>query len=157
MKLATLCYVREAGKTLMLQRIKKPGDMHFGKWNGLGGKFEPGESPDECARREILEESGLRVNKLLLKGVLTFPSFSQNEDWYAFVFVAGDVDGQFIESSEGNLAWIPDQDLLSLTLWEGDRIFIPWLDGEKFFSGKFVYSEGSLESYEVAFYDQGEV
>ena len=61
MKLATLCYVRQGGKTLMIHRVKKLNDIHAGKWNGLGGKLEPGETPEECARREILEESGLQV------------------------------------------------------------------------------------------------
>ena len=61
MKLATLCYIKRDDQTLMLHRIKKANDMHEGKWNGLGGKFEPGETPEACAIREIYEESGLRV------------------------------------------------------------------------------------------------
>jgi len=61
MKLATLCYIRRGGKTLMVHRIKKPNDMHQGKWNGLGGKLDPGETPEECAIREIFEESGLHA------------------------------------------------------------------------------------------------
>ena len=73
MKLATLCYVRRDGKTLMLLRNKKINDMHAGKWNGLGGKFEAGETPEDCAIREIYEESGLRVVAPQLCGVLTFP------------------------------------------------------------------------------------
>jgi 8-oxo-dGTP diphosphatase len=40
MKLSTLCYIRQNNKTLMMHRIKKENDMHKGKWNGLGGKFE---------------------------------------------------------------------------------------------------------------------
>ena len=68
MKLATLCYVRSGGKTLMVHRIKKANDMHQGRWNGLGGKLEPGETPEECAVREIREESGLVARNLILKG-----------------------------------------------------------------------------------------
>ena len=97
MKLATLCYLRQNGKTLMVHRIKKPNDIHEGKWNGLGGKLEPGETPEECARREIFEESGLRVNQLTLKGLLTFPLFAHDEDWYAFVFVGTELEGSLIE------------------------------------------------------------
>ncbi len=118
MKLATLCYLRQNGKTLMVHRIKKPNDIHEGKWNGLGGKFEPGETPEECARREIFEESGLRVKKLVLKGLLTFPLFARDEDWYAFVFVATDFEGSLIESPEGTLQWIDDAKLLDLNLWD---------------------------------------
>ena len=153
MKLATLCYVRQNGKTLMVHRIKKPNDIHEGKWNGLGGKFEPGETPEECARREILEESGLRVKKLVLKGLLTFPLFARDEDWYAFVFVATDFEGSLIESPEGTLQWIDDSKLTDLNLWEGDRIFLPWLERPGFFSGKFVYQDGALVDHLAVFYD----
>ena len=81
MKLATLCYLRRDGKTLMVHRIKKANDMHQGKWNGLGGKLDPGETPEECAVREIYEESGLIAHNPRLKGILTFPAFDDFEDW----------------------------------------------------------------------------
>ncbi len=152
MKLATLCYVRRGGQTLMVHRNKKANDMHEGKWNGLGGKLEPGETPEECAVREIWEESGLRVNRLTLKGVLTFPHFSKDEDWYAFVFVVDGFEGELIDSPEGDLAWIADGRLEELELWEGDRVFLPWLDRPGFFSGKFVYKEGRLTEHQVVFY-----
>ena len=87
MQLATLCYVRHQGKTLMLHPIKKENDMHAGKWNGLGGKMEAGETPEECAIREVREESGLIAEHLQLKGFLTFPMFDGKKDWYVFVFV----------------------------------------------------------------------
>ena len=152
MKLATLCYLRNGYKTLMIHRIKKANDMHQGKWNGVGGKLEAGESPEECARREILEETGLFVKHLEWKGLLTFPGFSNDEDWYAFVFVAREFDGQLIESPEGNLEWIDNDRLLTLPLWEGDRIFLPWLERDDFFSGKFIYEDGRLVDHAVVFY-----
>jgi len=152
MKLATLCYLRQNGQTLMVHRNKKPNDFHMGKWNGLGGKFEPGETPEECARREILEESGLQVKTLALKGLLTFPMFTIYDDWYAFVFVATDFEGSLIESPEGDLCWIDDARLLDLNLWAGDRIFLPWLDRPGFFSGKFIYQNGELVDHSVEFY-----
>jgi 8-oxo-dGTP diphosphatase len=151
-KLATLCYVRKGGKTLMVHRDKKPNDMHKGKWNGLGGKLEPGETPEECARREILEESGLQAGHIILKGLLTFPAFAQDEDWYAFVFVVDEFEGKLIESPEGTLEWVDDARLLELELWEGDRIFLNWLDRPGFFSGKFNYKKGKFVDYEVSFY-----
>jgi 8-oxo-dGTP diphosphatase len=76
MKLATLCYLRRNGHTLMLHRNKKENDMHVGKWNGLGGKLENGESPEECAVREIREESGYVAKNPIFRGVITFPRFS---------------------------------------------------------------------------------
>jgi 8-oxo-dGTP diphosphatase len=153
MKLATLCYLRQGGKTLMIHRVKKANDMHLGKWNGLGGKLNPGETPEECARREIYEESGLKVLSLQFKGILTFPSFAEEEDWYAFVFVVEAFGGELVDcSEEGNLKWVNDSELLGLNLWEGDRIFLPWLEEPGIFSGKFIYQEGKLLSHEVVFY-----
>ena len=152
MKLATLCYLRHEGKTLMVHRIKKKNDMHAGKWNGLGGKLEPGETPEECAVREILEESGLKVINPILKGVLTFPAFSNDEDWYAFVFVAHEFEGQLIDSPEGDLKWVDNSELLDLNLWDGDLIFLPWLERPGFFSGKFIYENGRFIEHQVVFY-----
>lgn len=153
MKLATLCYLRKNDQTLMIHRVKKRNDIHQGKWNGLGGKLEPGESPEDCVRREVEEESGLLVKKMWLKGFLSFPGFANDEDWYAFVFVIPDFEGQLIESAEGDLKWVDNSELLQLNLWEGDRIFLPWLDRSGIFSGKFVYKDGSLVEHSVSFYE----
>ena len=157
MKLATLCYLKrvtpeQIPQTLMLHRIKKANDMHQGKWNGLGGKFEPGETPEECAIREIEEESGLRVVKPRLHGVITFPGFYADEDWYTYLFTAREFSGEMIDSDEGVLQWIDDDKVLDLNLWPGDRIFIPWLDRPDFFSGKFNYVDGVLVDHDVVFY-----
>jgi 8-oxo-dGTP diphosphatase len=137
----------------MVHRVKKRNDIHQGKWNGLGGKLEPGETPEECARREICEESGLDVDQLVWKGLLTFPKFAHDEDWYAFVFVARAKEGDLIDSPEGNLRWIDDEKLTDLPLWEGDRIFLPWLDHPGFFSAKFIYEDGKFIDYSVYFYE----
>jgi 8-oxo-dGTP diphosphatase len=154
MKLATLCYVRdkENNTTLMLHRVKKENDVHKDKWNGLGGKFELGESPEECVIREIYEESGLKITSPKMKGFITFPLFDGVDDWYVFLFVAEEFTGNLIDSAEGRLKWIPTDKLLELPLWEGDKIFIPWLDGEKFFSAKFTYQNKTLISHTVDFY-----
>jgi 8-oxo-dGTP diphosphatase len=154
MKLATLCYVKRDGQTLMIYRNKKPNDMHEGKWNGLGGKFEAGETPEACAIREIYEESGLRVIDPQLRGFLTFPAFNDDVDWYAFVFVATQFTGELIDSPEGELAWIDDHALLDLNLWPGDRIFLRWLELDVFFSGRFDYVDGQLTHHEVTFHPQ---
>jgi 8-oxo-dGTP diphosphatase len=114
--------------------------------------MERGETPEECAVREVWEESGLRPTVLQLKGFLTFPDFANNEDWYAFVFAVPEFEGELIDSPEGELRWVDDDQLLSLNLWEGDLIFLPWLDKPGFFSGKFVYKHGRLTEHEAAFY-----
>jgi len=152
MKLATLCYLKKNSKTLMIYRNKKQNDMHEGKWNGLGGKFNNGETPEECVIREVKEESGLQVNNPVLCGFLTFPKFSKNEDWYVFVFTATDFSGELIDSPEGKLKWINDVNMMDLNLWEGDRYFLNWMNERKFFSGKFFYSNGELERHTVVFH-----
>jgi 8-oxo-dGTP diphosphatase len=152
MKMATLCYVLNGERVLMVHRVKKAQDMHQGKWNGLGGKLESGETPEECAVREIREESGLEVSELTLKGILTFPRFANNEDWYAFVFVARTVEIQLIESPEGVLKWVERSRLFDLNLWEGDKLFLPWVFEPGVFSGKFTYQGGKLVDHQVVFY-----
>ena len=148
---ATLCYVRSGERTLMMHRNKKDGDVHRGKWNGLGGKLDSGESPDECVVREIREESGLTLLDPKLRGVLTFPAFKPGEDWLVFVYTATRFEGELGACAEGDLEWVSGERLATLPLWEGDRIFLPWLEQERFFSGKFVYREGRLISHEVSF------
>ena len=154
MKLSTLCYIKDRGRTLMLHRIKKKSDMHKGKWNGFGGKFEKGESPEECVLREVKEECGLDIISPELKGTLTFPSFSKEEDWYVFVFVATRFTGELINCAEGEIHWIDDKSILDLDLWEGDRIFLPLLERKDFFSGKFVYSDGKLLEHKITIYNR---
>jgi 8-oxo-dGTP diphosphatase len=136
----------------MLFRNKKANDYHQGKWNGLGGKFEQGESPEDCAIREIKEESGLIVKNLTMKGFITFPMFDEKEDWHVFLFVVDEFEGELIESPEGKLEWVPNDKLLELNLWEGDKIFIPWLFQNRFFSAKFIYKKGKFIKHEVNFY-----
>lgn len=153
MILGTLCYIRNAGRTLMLHRVKKKTDINKGKWIGLGGKIEPGESPEESVIREVEEESGLIIKKPQLRGVLTFPQFEGCDNWYVFVFTATEFEGELIDSNEGNLKWIDDDKLFSLELWEGDRLFMPWLEQDKFFSAKLVYEDWKLKEHSVVFHD----
>lgn len=153
MKLATLCYVQKDGHTLMLYRNKKKNDYHEGKWNGLGGKFEQGESPEQCAIREVREESGLTMLNPHMAGFITFPMFDGKDDWYVFLFRCDEFTGDLINSDEGELAWIPNDKLFSLNLWKGDRTFLEWMFDNKFFSARFVYSGEKVESYSVEFHN----
>jgi 8-oxo-dGTP diphosphatase len=154
MKLATLCYVmdKKNNKTLMIHRVKKKDDYHQGKWNGLGGKFDKGESPEDCAIREVYEESGLKIKNPRMHGFITFPNFDGVYDWYVFIFTSDEFEGNIIDSKEGNLEWIPNNKLMDLNLWDGDKIFMEWLFQEKFFSAKFNYHEGKFVDYTVIFY-----
>jgi len=149
--LATLCYVKRNGHTLMVYRNKKPNDIHAGKWNGLGGKFEAGETPEGCVIREIYEESGLSIREPKLRGLIMFPNF-KGSDWYVFVFTATDFSGELIDSPEGRLEWISDEKMDTLSLWESDHIFMPWLAGQGFFSARFDYQGDKMTGYEVTFH-----
>ena len=151
MILATLCYLRHEGHTLMLHRVKRADDIHAGKWNGLGGKFEEGETPEECVIREVREESELTIENPRLRGLLMFTGF-KGEDWYVFVFTAQEFSGELKENGEGYLKWIPNAELESLPLWPSDHIFFQWLQEEKFFSAKFVYEGEEMKGWEVALY-----
>lgn len=152
---ATLCYLHREGRTLMLHRVKKKNDVHEGKWNGLGGKFMPGETPEACVAREVREESGLSLERPRWRGVITFPQFTPGVDWLVFVFTADRFSGNLIESAEGRLAWIPDDKIMDLNLWDGDRIFLPWLKRGAFFSGYFRYEAGRLVESSVEAYGAG--
>ena len=134
----------------MVHRNKKPNDIHEGKWNGLGGKFEAGETPEECVIREVWEESGLAIRNPRLHGLLVFTEFKGN-DWYVFVFTAHDFSGELTESPEGRLEWIPDEKMTDLNLWESDHIFFPWIEAGKFFSAKFQYNGDVMLGHEVSF------
>lgn len=152
-KLATICYIDNGKEWLLLHRNKKPNDVHAGKWIGVGGKLEAGETPDECAIREIREETGLIVNSLSLKGIITFPEFTPDNDWYTYVFKVTDFEGSLIDCDEGTLEWVPYADILKRPSWEGDYIFMKWLLEDKpFFSAKFSYQDDHLMSSHVNFY-----
>lgn len=151
-KLATLAYVRDGDKTLMLRRGGDPDHLHAGRWNGLGGKFEAGESPEACLAREVLEESGLTVEEARLRGFITFPDFDGEDDWYVFVYLVTRYSGTPRASREGDLFWIPTAELADLPLWEGDRHFLPWLDLPGIFSATFEYVGGEYRRHLVAFY-----
>jgi len=136
----------------MLHRNKKENDMHEGKWVGLGGKMEQGESPEECVIREVKEESGLDIINPELKIILTFPGFGE-DDWYGFLFTADDFTGELVEDCpEGTLEWVDDAELLDLDMHEGDKIFLKLLDEKKVFSAKFVYKKNKLQDYTIREY-----
>ncbi|MBQ7347869.1 MAG: 8-oxo-dGTP diphosphatase [Clostridia bacterium] len=144
MKMTTLCYPERDGKYLMLHRVKKVNDENRDKWIGVGGKFEDKESPEDCVRREMLEETGLNAQDLRYRGIVTFVSDLYPTE-YMHLFTCTDWTGELKECDEGELAWIDKRHLFDLTLWEGDRIFLRLLDtNEPFFSLKLVYQGETL-------------
>ena len=134
----TLCYLNENGKTLMLHRVKKKNDVNHDKWIGIGGKFEHGESPEECMLREFAEETGLRLTAWSYRGLVTFVSDTWCE--YMHLFSASAYDGEMRSCDEGMLEWIDTDKLTQLPIWEGDKVFLRLLETrDLFFSLKLVY------------------
>ena len=145
MKQTTLCYLERGDEYLMLHRIKKKNDENHDKWIGVGGKFEAGESPEDCMRREIFEETGLTVTDYRYRGIVTFVS-DIYETEYMHLFTVTDWMGEARECDEGELAWIKKQKLFDLTLWQGDRIFLKLLQEDvPFFSLKLTYRGDELQ------------
>lgn len=154
MILSTHCYIEKEGKILMLHRTKKKNDVMEGKWVGLGGKVESGETPEECIRREVYEESGLIAKALRLKGFISFPDFQGSGDWYMFLFVCDDFEGEIIESPEGDLQWVEKERLGELPMFEGDRLFMQWMQEEGFFTSKMCYEGDVLTYYDKQVYER---
>lgn len=144
MKQTTLCYLERGDEYLMLHRTKKKNDENHDKWIGVGGKFEAGESPEDCMHREIFEETGLTVTDYRYRGIVTFVS-DIYETEYMHLFTVTDWTGEARECDEGELAWIKKQKLFDLTLWQGDRIFLRLLQEDTpFFSLKLTYCGDEL-------------
>jgi len=148
----TLCYIEKDGKYLMIHRIKKKNDMNKDKWIGVGGKFENGESPFDCARREIKEETGLVVKKLNYRGIVTFVSDLYGTE-YMHLFTATEYEGEIdFNCDEGILEWVNKGEVSSLPIWEGDKLFFELLEKEKrFFSLKLCYEGDKLTSHKLEF------
>ncbi len=159
--LATLGYVLSVDKTrvLLVHRNRRADDLHFGKYNGLGGKLEAGEDIVTGMRREIREEAGIECDELQLRGTISWPGFGKDgEDWFGFIFRIDRWHGTVCRNNaEGTLDWIPVNDILELPLWEGDRHFLPLVfDGtSKQFHGVMPYENGKPISWAYSLVDGG--
>jgi 8-oxo-dGTP diphosphatase len=146
--LATLGYVLSADgiQVLLIHRNRRPDDLHFGKYNGLGGKLEAGEDVVAGLRREIREEAGLECDSLDLRGTISWPGFGQGgADWFGFIFRIDRWHGTpRLENAEGSLEWVAVERVLELPLWEGDRFFLPLVleKTDRQFHGVMPYQDG---------------
>lgn len=149
MKNTTLCYIEKDDAYLMLHRVKKVNDENHDKWIGVGGKFEAGESPEDCLLREVKEETGLTLTDYRYRGLVTFVS----DEWgteYMHLFTATGFEGEMATCDEGELVWVPKSEIENLNIWEGDKIFFRLLvNSDKFFSLKLQYTEDTLVGSEV--------
>ncbi len=147
MRLTTLCYIERDGAYLMLHRTKKNDDQSHDKWLGVGGKFEDGESPEECMLREVREETGLTLTSYAFRGIVTFVSDCWETE-YMHLFTASEYEGVLSDCEEGELEWVPKEKVCGLHLWEGDRLFLERLNGTPdFFSLKLEYEGERLAAW----------
>lgn len=139
MRNTTLCYIRRGGDVLLLHRVKKENDENHDKWIGIGGKFEEGESPEDCLLREVREETGLTLEAWRYRGIVTFVS----DEWgteYMHLFTSDAFHGEVKDCDEGVLEWLPWEQLPQLPIWAGDKIFLRLIDEDApFFSLKLRY------------------
>ena len=144
MKNTSLCYIERGGQYLMLHRVKKVNDENHDKWIGIGGKFEPGESPEECMQREVTEETGLTAREWRYRGIVTFVS----DEWgteYMHLFTCTGFTGTLRECDEGVLEWIEKDAVRTLPSWAGDQIFLDLMEEKRsFFSLKLCYTGETL-------------
>ena len=143
-ELTTMCYIERDGEYLMLHRTKKQNDPNHDLWLGIGGHFENGETPGECIKREVKEETGLTLIEPELRGMVTF----SDGDWheYMFLYTARKFEGELTECNEGELLWVPKETVMNdLPIWEGDRIFLKLMQSDApFFSLKLEYQNRKL-------------
>ncbi len=146
MKQTTLCYIERENQYLMLHRTKKADDYNHDKWVGIGGHIEADETPQDCVLREVWEETGLSLEDCAYRGIVRFRS-DEYEDEDMHLFSATRFTGEIIDCDEGDLAWIDKGDLLRLTMWEGDKVFLKLLDTrEDFFDLTLSYRGETLVS-----------
>jgi 8-oxo-dGTP diphosphatase len=151
--LATLGYVLSAdrGRVLMIHRNKRPDDIHFGNYNGLGGRLEPDEDVATGMRREIFEESGIVAESLALRGTISWPGFGRDSsDWFGFIFRIDSWRGEPHEGNEeGTLAWVDVADLGKLPMWESDHLFLPMVfdDDPRPFHGWMPFHAGRMVNW----------
>lgn len=139
-EITTLCYIEKDGKYLMMHRVKKEKDINKDKYIGVGGHFEYGESPDDCLKREVMEETGLTLLSYRARGIVTF-LYGEDIVEYMHLYTADAYEGQIGECDEGELVWIEKEKVYDLPIWEGDQIFFRLLEEERpYFSLKLKYS-----------------
>ena len=152
MKQTTLIYLEKDNKYLMLHRVKKENDINKDKWIGVGGHFEKNETPEECAIREVREETGYEMQEYKLRAVITFIA-DDYEAEYMYLFTCTKFSGEPIECNEGTLEWVEKDKINDLNIWEGDKIFLNKIAQEApFFTLKLEYKGDKLINQELQQY-----
>ncbi len=153
--LATLGYVfaPDRDRILMIRRDARPDDIHYGYYNGLGGKLEPGEDVAGGMRREIREEAGIECTALDFAGTISWPGFGKDGgNWFGFLFRIPSFTGTPLTANdEGTLHWVAIADVLAglLPMWESDRHFLPLVFAAEpeTFHGVMPFADGKAVSW----------
>ena len=138
-----LVYIEKNHQYLMLLRNKEKNDLNEGKWMGVGGHLEEGETKEQALIREVKEETGLKVLSYLYCGELLFI----NDDYQEIIYLykVNSFSGELIECNEGTLKWIDIDKVMSLNMWEGDYTFIPHIiDFKKEINLTLIYKNKDL-------------
>jgi 8-oxo-dGTP diphosphatase len=137
----------------MVHRNARPDDVHFGKYNGLGGKVEADEDVASGMRREIREESGIVCEQLVLRGTVSWPGFGKkDEDWFAMIFRIDTWSGTPLASNpEGALEWVALERIPTLNMWDNDKLWIDMVfdDSPQVFYGIAPYKNGVMQRWSV--------
>lgn len=135
----------------MIHRNKRTDDIHFGKYNGLGGKLQPDEDVVTGLRRELHEESGLIADEVVLRGTISWPGFGKRgEDWFGFIFRVESWHGEVHAGNhEGTLEWVDLASMETLPMWPSDRNFLPMVfdDNPLPFYGSMPFHNGKMVSW----------
>jgi 8-oxo-dGTP diphosphatase/2-hydroxy-dATP diphosphatase len=151
-KILTLCLLRKDGRILL--GMKKRG---FGanRWNGFGGKVEAGETIEQGARRELLEESGLTATAMEQVGLVTFTFAEDPVAMEVHVFRVDDWHGEPAETEEMRPRWFAEDAIPFDAMWPDDKYWFPlFLSGKKF-KGEFAFvGEEVITAYDLREFEE---
>lgn len=142
---ATLLFVRRGAEVLLIHKKKGLG---AGKFNGPGGRLEPGETPLQAAVREVEEELLVTPTGVQAAGELLF-QFVDGHSIHGYVFTATGLSGEPQETDEANPIWFPVDALPYHNMWADDRVWMPLLLAGRPFTGRFLFDGDQMLGCEM--------